>query len=192
MPLHCVATFIPRFQPEAGPNSYRGSEPSHGSPRATAAGSFPGALETLAFPAAALPNDRLTLREAGPVSCRLGARAASGKVFGFRSSISVRMPSRAGGSSKATRSGTRALSCITGSPSQTSGFLQQLGVRSSLACLRSVFSSPARSAWLVMVRAPRFLLVGPCAAGRRTPPARARRVPGVGTDRAQRHAAPAA
>src|SRR5262245_28778842 len=79
MPWHCVATFAFRFQPEAGPNSYRGSKPSRLSPSALAARNFPGALETLTFPVTAFQNDRLTLREAGPVGCRLGTRAASGQ-----------------------------------------------------------------------------------------------------------------
>lgn len=38
-----------------------------------------GALETLACPAAALQNDGLTPRRAGPVGYRLDARAASGQ-----------------------------------------------------------------------------------------------------------------
>jgi hypothetical protein len=45
----------------------------------TVARIFPGALETLAFPAAAFQNDGLTLRKAGLVGCRLDTRAASGQ-----------------------------------------------------------------------------------------------------------------
>jgi hypothetical protein len=43
----------------------------------TAARKFPGALETLAFPAAAFQNDRLTLRKAGPVGCRRDAHGGA-------------------------------------------------------------------------------------------------------------------
>ena len=60
----------------------------------------------------------------------------------------VDQPSRAGGQSKPSRSGTRAHECIAGSTSQTVGCLQRPALRSSQACLRSANSSPARSAWL--------------------------------------------
>ena len=49
---------------------------------------------------------------------------------------------------QATRSGLRALGCIAGSTSQTFGCLQHPRLRSSLACLSSASSSPARSAKL--------------------------------------------
>jgi hypothetical protein len=140
-----VATFRLRFQPGAGPNRYRGSKPSPPLPSATAAGIFPGARETLAFPAAALQNDGLALRRAGPVGCRLGARAASGQGLLLAMVPIRKMPSRAGGPSKATRSGTGAHRCHTGSWSH---LWPASGMRSSREGLRSAASSPARSAWL--------------------------------------------
>src|SRR5262249_17889431 len=68
-------------------------------PSTTAARRFPGALETLAFPTAAFQNDRLALQGAGPVGQQLGVRAASGQGLLLPNPRSVRMPSRAGGSS---------------------------------------------------------------------------------------------
>src|SRR6516165_8693613 len=106
-----------------------------------------GDLETLAFPAAAFQNGRLALREAGPVGSQLDARAASGQGLLLLAMVPRGiMPSRAEGPSTATRSRTRAPRCIAGSLSQRSGLLQHLCLRSSLDCLRSAASSPARSA----------------------------------------------
>jgi hypothetical protein len=160
-PLHCAATFAPKFQPEAGPNSYGGSKPSHSSPSATAAKQFSWRPRNSCVPRGGLSKRQAHAPWSGPSwlparhegSLRLRSPATDLPTI-------LRMPIRAGGSSKATRSATRAPRCIAGSTSQTERFLQHLGLRSSQACLRSADSSPARSAWLVTARASLFLLVG--------------------------------
>jgi hypothetical protein len=46
-------------------------------PSTTAARKFPGALETLAFPAAAFQNNRFTLQRAGSIGCRRDAHGGA-------------------------------------------------------------------------------------------------------------------
>ncbi len=95
-----------------------------------AARSMSWRLETLAFPTAAFQNGRLSLQRAGPVGRRLGVRAASGQSLVLRSLCT--RPSRAGGPSQATRSGTRAPRCLRDRGPPTERFLQHLCLRSSV------------------------------------------------------------